>query len=68
VATANVFLPGHCLRLEIASSQFPRFARNSQTGGLIADQPDTCYVPAVNRVFHDPAHPSQLILPVIERS
>ncbi|MCB0104384.1 MAG: CocE/NonD family hydrolase, partial [Caldilineaceae bacterium] len=32
-ATANVFLPGHRIRLEVSSSNFPRFDRNSNTGG-----------------------------------
>jgi uncharacterized protein len=32
-ATANVFLPEHRIRLEVSSSNFPRFGRNSQTGG-----------------------------------
>ena len=35
-AMANVFLPGHRIRLEVASSNFPRFACNSNTGGEIA--------------------------------
>jgi uncharacterized protein len=70
-ATANVFLPGHRIRLEVSSSNFPRFARNSNTGGAIASEAASeaasDYRPAVNRVFHDAAHPSRLILPVIER-
>jgi predicted acyl esterase len=32
-ATANVFLPGHRIRLEVASSNFPKLDRNSNTGG-----------------------------------
>lgn len=66
-ATSNVFLTGHCLRLELASSNFPRFDRNTQTGGAIAFEPLHQAVPAVNRVFHDASHPSHLRLPVIER-
>lgn len=66
-ATANVFLPGHRIRLEVSSSNFPRFDRNSNTGGVIASEPASEYRPAVNRIFHDTAHPSQLILPIIER-
>ncbi len=66
-ATANVFLPGHRLRLEVSSSNFPRFDRNSNTGGLIARESREQYRPAVNRIFHDATHPSHLILPVIER-
>jgi len=66
-ATANVFLPGHHIRLEVASSNFPRFARNSNTGGEIASEAASRYRPVINRIFHDAAHPSRLILPIIER-
>ena len=66
-ATANVFLPGHRIRLEVSSSNFPRFNRNSNTGGEIASEAADHYRPAINRIFHDVAHPSRLILPIIER-
>jgi putative CocE/NonD family hydrolase len=66
-ATANVFLPGHRIRLEVSSSNFPRFARNSNTGGVIAGEAAGEYRPAINRIFHDAARPSRLILPIIER-
>lgn len=66
-ATANVFLPGHRIRLEISSSNFPRFDRNSNTGGEIASETADQYRPAINRIFHDAAHPSRLLLPIIER-
>jgi putative CocE/NonD family hydrolase len=66
-ATANVFLPGHRIRLEVSSSNFPRFDRNSNTGGEIASETADQYRPAINRIFHDAAHPSRLILPIIER-
>lgn len=66
-ATANVFLPGHRIRLEVSSSNFPRFDRNSNTGGEIASETADQYQPAINRIFHEAAHPSRLILPVIKR-
>lgn len=66
-ATANVFLSGHRIRLEVSSSNFPRFDRNSNTGGVIASEPRGEYRTAVNRILHDRAHPSHLLLPVIER-
>jgi putative CocE/NonD family hydrolase len=66
-ATANVFLPGHRIRLEVSSSNFPRFDRNSNTGGVIASETREQYQSATNRIFHDTAHPSHLILPIIER-
>lgn len=67
VATANVFKAGHRIRLEVSSSNFPRFDRNTNTGGLIASETEADIVQAVNRVFHDTEHPSHLILPIIER-
>lgn len=66
-ATSNVFLPGHRIRLEVSSSNFPRFDRNSNTGGDIVTETAEQYETAVNRIFHDAAHPSHLILPIIER-
>ena len=67
-ATSNVFLPGHRIRLEVSSSNFPRFARNTNHGGDVAYEGVDACVPAINRVFHDAAHPSRLVLPVIERA
>jgi putative CocE/NonD family hydrolase len=66
-ATAQVFGAGHCIRLEVSSSNFPRFDRNTNTGGTIATESEKDFVQAVNRVYHDSAHPSHLILPIIER-
>jgi putative CocE/NonD family hydrolase len=66
-ATANVFKAGHRIRLEVSSSNFPRFDRNSNTGGTIAEERESDFVVAVNRVFHDRARPSYVTLPVIDR-
>jgi putative CocE/NonD family hydrolase len=61
---AHTFLPGHRIRLEISSSNFPRFDRNTNTGNeLGVDGPDDV-VTAAQRVFHDAAHPSALVLAV----
>jgi putative CocE/NonD family hydrolase len=65
--TSNVFLPGHRIRLEISSSNFPRFDRNTNTGKAVTEDSDADVQVAVNRVFHGPAHPSRLVLPVIDR-
>ncbi|WP_103344022.1 CocE/NonD family hydrolase [Amycolatopsis sp. CA-126428] len=65
--TANVFRPGHRIRLEVSSSNFPRYDRNTNTGATIAADDADAVVVAVNHVRHGPAHPSRLILPVIER-
>jgi uncharacterized protein len=62
-ATSNVFLRGHSLRLEIASSNFPRFDRNMNTG----EEAKFAHVsiPATNVILHDAQHPSALVLPVM---
>jgi putative CocE/NonD family hydrolase len=62
--TSNVFLKGHRIRLEVSSSNFPRFDRNPNTGALIADA--TRFAKANQIVFHDAAHPSALTLLVIK--
>lgn len=67
-ATSNVFLAGHCIRLEIASSNFPRFDRNSNTGGTIAAEEEKDFMLVINAVYHNDEYPSHLILPVIKRS
>ena len=62
-ATSNVFLPGHKLRLEVASSNFPRFDRNLNTGEDQARA--TRMVKATNVIYHDRSRPSALILPIV---
>jgi len=62
-ATSNVFLRGHTLRLEISSSNFPRFDRNLNTGGEINN--GHRFVSATNTIVHDEQHPSALVLPVL---
>jgi len=62
-ATSNVFLAGHKLRVEISSSNFPRFDRNMNTGESQAQA--TRMVKASNVIYHDKAHPSALLLPVV---
>ena len=62
-ATSNVFLAGHKLRLEVSSSNFPRFDRNLNTGGEQAR--GTRMVKATNVIYHDKARPSALVLPVV---
>jgi len=64
-ATSNVFKAGHKLRLEVSSSNFPRFDRNLNTGEPAANA--TRMTRATNTVYHDGEHPSALILPVIPR-
>jgi putative CocE/NonD family hydrolase len=64
-STSNVFLKGHRIRLEVSSSNFPRFDRNLNTGK--DSSIDAEMVKATNVVLHDTDHPSALILPVVER-
>ncbi|HVQ76972.1 MAG TPA: CocE/NonD family hydrolase [Candidatus Binatia bacterium] len=61
--TSNVFMPGHRLRLDISSSNFPRFDVNPNTGEPIGR--DRRRAVADNTVFHERARPSRMILPVI---
>jgi hypothetical protein len=61
--TGNVFLPGHHIRLEISSSNFPKFDRNPNTAEPAAVARHT--QPAVQTVFHDSQHSSHIVLPVI---
>ncbi len=67
MATSNVFKEGHRIRLDISSSNFPRFDRNTNTGGTIATESEKDFVQAVNRIYHDSMYPSHLVLPIIER-
>jgi putative CocE/NonD family hydrolase len=62
-ATSNVFRKGHRLRLEISSSNFPRFDRNANTGEDFTSTQKP--VTATNTVYHDADHPSALILPIV---
>ena len=62
-ATGNLFRAGHRIRLEISSSNFPRFDRNPNTGNELGK--DTEMRRARQTVHHDAANPSHLLLPVI---
>ena len=64
-ATSNVFKAGHKLRLEVSSSNFPRFDRNLNTGEPAAFS--SRMVKATNMIYHDREHPSALVLPVVPR-
>ena len=61
-ATSNLFLKGHQIRLEISSSNFPRFDVNSNTGGPLGL--DRSYVTAVQSIYHDAERPSCIVLPL----
>lgn len=61
--TSHVFGPGHRIRLEVASSAFPKYDRNLNTGEDIGT--GTRMLTAENRVWHDADRPSRLVLPLI---
>ncbi len=63
--TAYVFLPGHRLRLEVSSSNFPKFDCNPNAKVEIARASASDRRKAKQNVHHDAAHPSCLILPVV---
>ena len=63
-STSNYFKPGHKIGLEISSSNFPQFDRNTNCAG--EGGPD-CRKTANQTIFHGAEYPSQIILPVIPR-
>ncbi|MEM7571332.1 MAG: CocE/NonD family hydrolase [Bacteroidota bacterium] len=65
MSTSNYFEAGHRIRIEISSSNFPRFTRNLNTGGSNFDETET--VVARNSIHHSAAYPSQIRLPVVKR-
>jgi putative CocE/NonD family hydrolase len=65
-ATSNVFLAGHRIRIDVTSSNFPRWDRNLNTGGNNYDE--TAWVVARNTVHHSLKYPSHALLPVIPSS
>jgi hypothetical protein len=64
--TATEFRPGHRIRLEISSSNFPHYARNLNTGLSNEDTDRT--VAAAQRIFHEDQRASYLVLPVLRLS
>ncbi len=64
-ATSNVFKQGHQIRVEVSSSNFPRFDRNTNTGGCVAE--DAGFRPAMQTILHNTQHPSHITLPIVPR-
>jgi len=62
MSTSNYFKKGHQIRIEISSSNFPRFARNLNTGGNNFDE--KVGLIAKNKVHHSSNYPSQIKLPI----
>jgi putative CocE/NonD family hydrolase len=63
--TSNYFAPGHQLRIEISSSNFPRFDRNLNTGG--DNYNESQGIVAHNEVHHSAKYPSSIILSVVKK-
>ncbi len=66
MSTSNYFAPGHSIRIEVSSSNFPRFARNLNTGGNNYDEIKG--VVAHNKVHHSATYSSRIRLPIARRS
>jgi predicted acyl esterase len=62
-STSIVFNKGHCVRVTITSSNYPRFDVNPGTGEPWSDSGPK--IKQVNRIFCDAAHPSHLVAPVV---
>lgn len=65
MATSNFFKKGHRIRVEISSSNFPRFARNLNTGGRNYDE--KVGITANNTVHHSSEYPSAISLPIVKK-
>lgn len=63
MSTSNYFEKGHRIRVEVSSSNFPRFARNLNTGG--DNYNESAGVVAHNNIHHSQDYPSQIVLPVV---
>jgi uncharacterized protein len=61
--TSNLFKPGHRIRLDISSSNFPRIDRNMNTGNPFAE--DSEGIPALQTIFHQKDRASYIDLPII---
>ncbi|MGM7670857.1 CocE/NonD family hydrolase [Microbacterium sp. A93] len=64
-ATSLVFLAGHRIGLMISSSDYPRYQRNTNTGGVIAAEPIAASVRARNSIHIGPSKRSRVILPIV---
>jgi putative CocE/NonD family hydrolase len=66
ITTSNYFPAGHRIRIEVSSSNFPRFDRNLNTGGKNYDE--TTGVVAHNSIHHSQQFASKIVLSVVRRS
>lgn len=67
--TSYVVAPGHALKFDVASSNFPRFAVNPNNGVLLADPAyPGANVTATNTLYHSSQYPSRFSLPLVKKS
>lgn len=66
--TSYVFEPGHALRIDVSSSNAPRFNANRNNGYLVRDQDNYPAVVATNTVHLSSTYPSRVELPIVELS
>lgn len=62
-SVSNLFQKGHRIRIEISSSNFPKYDANPNTGGKFGVGTETLI--ATQKIYHDKDHPSHVLLPVI---
>lgn len=67
VATSNVFMLGHRIRVDVTSSSFPWIEPNPNTGHAIGEDGYEDLRVALQTVFHDATHPSHVVLPMVPR-
>ncbi|GAG08151.1 unnamed protein product, partial [marine sediment metagenome] len=65
MSTSNYFAAGHRIRIEVSSSNFPRFSRNLNTGGNNYDEKEG--VIAHNKIHHSALYLSRIVLPIVQR-
>jgi putative CocE/NonD family hydrolase len=65
MSTSNYFEKGHRIRIEVSSSNFPRFDRNMNTGGNNYDETEG--VVATNTIHHSSRYPSSISLPIVKK-
>src|SRR5439155_7831398 len=66
MTTSNYFDTGHRIRIEVSSSNFPRFDRNLNTGGKNYDETEGLV--AHNAIHHSKEYPSQVTVTVVKRA
>lgn len=65
MSTSNYFEKGHRIRIEVSSSNFPRFDRNMNTGGNTYDETEG--IVATNNIHHSSKYPSSITIPIVKR-